>query len=81
MDKKTTEKLQEVIKRMDKSLRPYALFVNPRDKDMIDAVREEFPALMAAYVVILTPSIEEGKMAIVEREEMESWIYAEPPKE
>ena len=80
MNKLTMEQLQEIAKKMTFNKRPYVLFVNPRDDDKIEEAKREFPDAMEAYFIVKTESIQEGKVAIVERAELEEWINGKSPE-
>lgn len=81
MDKSIQEIVKEAVHKIDLIKRPYAMFINPRNKDQIEKVKREFPDLMEAYVIIEAQGVKEGDIVVVEREEMEGWLIAKPPKE
>lgn len=63
--------IQDMLKKADLLLRPYALFINPKDKELFNEVEDKVK-------IYPTELIEPGKMYLIDRKEleMESYIKA-----
>ena len=66
----TVEKINEMLERVDKIFRPYALFMHTEDAEMLLA---EYPELEKRFVISKTNLVEKGKCYFVNREDYESW--------
>lgn len=76
------EMIREAFHKMEIALKPYALFIHPEDHKKIKRWQDEFcPGALDRYEIIENEAMTQGKVAIIDREEMESWLNKIPEVE
>jgi len=55
--------MEEMLKRLDLLLRPYALFINPKDKELFSEVEDRVK-------IFITEAVEPGKMYLIDRRKL-----------
>lgn len=66
----TVEKLQECLKEYDMIIRPKALVVSPRMKEML---LEAEPMIEQRVVLVETPACEDTTAYLMDRKDVEKW--------
>lgn len=66
-------KIKDALHKMELLEKPFALFIHPNDYQKIQEVGVPEEALRP-YKIIETTIMDQGKVIIVERREMESWF-------
>ena len=68
----TVDDIKKMIEKYDKLCRPNIAFMNPEDAKM---VKECLPDIEKEIVIAERPGIERGKCYIMERKELENWLF------
>ena len=68
----TKEDLEQIIHNIDLLEHPFALFVHPSQEAQIrDTLRDM--CVLDRFVINVTQAVEEGKIIVVKRKELEEW--------
>lgn len=67
------EDIKNALHKADMLLRPYIVFVNPKDKDFLLST---MPNIEKQFVIESNSAIEQGKAFLIKREELEDWCFA-----
>ena len=66
----TIENIKKTLKEWDRMLRPWVVFMNPKDAEIL---REGLPDLNERVVVQESIAIDRGKIICIEREKLDEW--------
>lgn len=66
-------KIKDALHEMELLEKPFALFIHPNDYQKMQEVGVPEEALRR-YKIVETPWMDQGKVLVVKRREMESWI-------
>ena len=66
------EELRQALHKIDLQLRPWVVFVNPKD---VKAIKEAHPRIEEKVVIQETEAVEIGSAIAIEREKLEAWTY------
>ena len=68
----TKEEINALIEKMDLLTKPYAVLVNPADKEIIEAALKQIEE-GKLYKVCETEYVEKGQAVLIDRNKMEEW--------
>lgn len=68
------EDINQAIYEADLKIRPKIVFINPSDAEFVKSV---LPNIEEEIVLQPTPFVEEGKMYVMERKDLEAWTFGQ----